>query len=211
MEADIRKLTALEAIRCRPAMYVRPEVSGSVPDQLLRAAMCHPLAELSCGTASGLSVSIDGLTASVSDDGAGWPVHPLPDGRRYAERLLCDLYACRDIKLHEELAHSLCLISLPVVVALSVEFTLDIHREGEHWQQTYRGGTAAGPLSVAGVAAGSGTTLTFTLDPEFCGEAPFSASAFLEWLATLEAVPVNVIPGTPAEEFPHRFMLSLKR
>ncbi len=194
MTEEIRKLTALEAIRCRPAMYVRQDESGSIPDQLLQSSMCHPLAELSCGTASSLSVTVRGITASVSDDGMGWPVHQVAGGHRFAEILLMDLYACRDHKQHADLARSLCRITLPVVVALSAVFTLDIHRQGEHWQQTYHSGASDGPLSMVGSSAKSGTTLSFTLDPEFCDGAEFSTSALSAWIATLgKTVPSNAI------------------
>ena len=185
MTDDIRRLSALEAIRCRPGMYVQAGDSGSVPDQLLQASLCHPLAELQCGSASSLSVSIYGLSARVADDGPGWPVHETPTGQRFAEILLSDLYACRDHKKHAELARSLCRITLPVVVALSERFTLDVYREGEHWQQVYRSGLAVAPLSSIGLSQSSGTVLSFTLDPQFCSDSIFSPEAFSSWLATL--------------------------
>eukprot|EP01031_Cornospumella_fuschlensis_P013654 gene13654-16692_t len=144
----IQKMTPLEAIRLRPSMYVRADASGAIADHLLRASMCHGLAELACGTATAVTVSIDGLSASIEDDGIGWPVHIVQNGLRYAERILSEMGACRDHKAHSELAHALCLISLPVVVALSTTFAIDIHRDGDHWRQTYRDGIAEGPLAI---------------------------------------------------------------
>jgi DNA gyrase subunit B len=191
MIEEILALTALEAIRSRPRMYVGPDHFGPVSDQLLQSAMCHPLAELSCGSATRVDVSIDGLSAVIADDGPGWPVHPIGDGRRFAERLLSDLYACRDHNQHADLAHSLCRITLPVVVALSKVFTLDVRREGEHWQQVYRSGVADGPLTLTGRCETSGTTLSFSLEPEFCDGTVFSAEAFSTWIDGLAAqVPV---------------------
>lgn len=185
MMEELQPLTALEAIRSRPEMYVGSDRFGSVPDQLLQSALCHPLAELSCGSATRVDVSIDGLSAIVADDGPGWPVYPDAHGRRFAETLLSELYACRDHKEHAELAHSLCRITLPVVVALSNVFTLDVRRQGEHWQQIYRNGVAAGPLSLVGSCEASGTTLSFSLEPKFCDGSVFSAEAFSAWRAEL--------------------------
>lgn len=187
---EIQTLTALEAIRSRPRMYVGPDHFGLVSDQLLQAAMCHPLAEVSCGIATRVDVSIDGLSAVIADDGPGWPVH-FVGGRRFAEILLSEMQACRDHKAHAELARSLCRITLPVVVALSEVFTLDVCREGEHWRQVYRNGVADGPLSVMDAGEVSGTTLSFSLEPQYCDGSGFSSEAFSAWLAELASqVPV---------------------
>ncbi|MDB6135711.1 MAG: topoisomerase type subunit region 2 domain protein [Verrucomicrobiales bacterium] len=182
---EIQRLSPLEAIRHRPELYVRPDEPDTVPDQLLQASLCHPLAELQCGSASRLHISISGLSAVITDDGPGWPVHRIHDGRRFAESLLGDLYACRDHKQHAELAKSLCRITLPVVVALSECFTLDILRDGEHWRQVYRNGNAEAPLSCIGSCRTSGTRLSFVLDQRFCDGAVFSAEALSVWLAAL--------------------------
>ncbi|TDU70942.1 DNA gyrase subunit B [Prosthecobacter fusiformis] len=197
MIEELSELTALQAIRGRPEMYVRGDESGSVADQLLQAAMCHPLAELSCGTASRVWVTLDKLAVTIADDGQGWPVHEVPGGKRFAERWLCTLNSCRDHKQHAELGKALCRISLPVVVALSEIFTLDIHREGEHWQQIYRHGEPEAALTLVGAAEKSGTTLTFVLNPEFCGGSRFSAAAYSNWLGTLPpTVPVHAVSIT---------------
>jgi DNA gyrase subunit B len=185
MSDEIRSLTVIEAIRSRPDMYVQADESGSVPDQLLQATLCHPLAEIHCGSASNLSITISGLSARIADDGPGWPVHLLPSGRRFAETLLSELYACRNHKEHAEIARSLCRITLPVVVALSERFILDVFREGQHWQQSYRGGVADSPFSSIGPSQTTGTVLAFTLDPQFCSGSILSPAAFSAWLATL--------------------------
>lgn len=194
---ELTELTALQAIRGRPEMYVMGEEGASVADQLLQAAMCHPLAELSCGTASRVWVTLDQLAATISDDGQGWPVHEVAGGQRFAERMLCTLNSCRDHKEHAELAKTLYRISLPVVVALSEIFTLDIHREGEHWQQIYRDEEPEAALMLVGAAEKSGTTLTFVLNPEFCGGNQFSEVANSNWLDTLvPTVPIHAVSIT---------------
>lgn len=194
---ELSEMTALQAIRGRPEMYVKGEEAASVADQLLQASLCHPLAELSCGTASRVRVTLDILAATISDDGQGWPVHEVAGGQRFAERMLCTLNSCRDHKQHAELAKALCRISLPAVVALSEVFTLDIYREGEHWQQIYRDGEPDATLTLVGATEKSGTTLTFVLNPEFCGGSRFSAAAFSSWLATLApTVPIHAVSMT---------------
>lgn len=191
---EIEKEDAIRAIRGRTAMWVTAGDMGSIPDQLLQASMCHPLAELSCGTASVVTVSIEGLTASVSDNGMGWPVHPAHNGRRFAELLLSEIYGCRDHKQHAKLARDLCRITLPVVVALSEVFTLDVYREGEHWSKTYRRGIPDAPLQVIGPSERSGTTLSFTLEESFCEGAALSVPAFKDWLATLDSsIPTKAV------------------
>lgn len=185
MNEEIQRFSILEGIRCRPAFYVTEDEFGTVPNQLLQAALCHPLAELQCGSAARVSISIDGLSAVIADDGPGWPVHPLPGGRRFAETLLAELYACRDLKEHAKLAQSLCRITLPIVVALSERFTCDIFRDGMHWRHSFLHGAEEAPFASVGSCDSSGTVLSFSLDARFCGESNFSPEALSGWLRTL--------------------------
>ena len=166
-------------------MYVRADETGAIPDHLLRSALCHPLAELSCGSASHVSIIVKGTVVTIADDGQGWPVHRLPHGERLAEAMLSQLYACRDHKQHRDIAHTLCQVTLPVIVALSLEFIFTTHRDGERWEQTYRDGVAEAPLVSLGASDAIGTSLSFRLDSQFCGEIIYSEPAFSSWLTTL--------------------------
>ncbi|HCN76428.1 MAG TPA: hypothetical protein DIT13_04430, partial [Verrucomicrobiales bacterium] len=79
---------------------------------------------LAAADASHLSIITQETSVTIADDGQGWPVHRIAHGERLAESMLSQLYACRDHKQHRDIAHSLCLITPPLVVALSLEFTL---------------------------------------------------------------------------------------
>ncbi|WP_395753824.1 hypothetical protein [Prosthecobacter sp.] len=193
-EFEIEMLTTLEAIRRRPGMFVGADGVCGVAEHLVCGALCHGLAELACGAATGVEIAVDGLRVRVADDGTGWPVHVGTDGRRFAERVLTDLYACRDFKQHEELAHELCRVSLPVVVALSKRFVFQTCREGAVWRQVYVEGVAEGPLAEVNEESKAGTVMEFVLDEGFCGAARISVPAIEAWVKALGAkVPVGSV------------------
>ncbi|OKJ93588.1 hypothetical protein AMK26_33675 [Streptomyces sp. CB03234] len=61
-----------------------------------------------------------------------------------------------------------------IVNALSRRMTAEVRREGVRWAQEYARGVAATPLTEAGMATGSGTTIAFWPDAEIFGSVEFS-------------------------------------
>lgn len=166
----IELLTAQEAIRRRPTMYLgEPLAAPTVLGLLVQQVLCWALDEAARGTANELRVTLhaDGSIA-VADDGAGMPVVPDPvSGRPMAERFMTVLAACRAAKHHAAVAEKYCHKGMVVTNALSAWCTLEVARDGQRWCQRYELGVAVTELERVGTTRATGTEIRFRPDPMF--------------------------------------------
>lgn len=179
--AHIEVLEGPEAIRKRPGMYV-----GSTGERGMRQLVFDVMDRAVHGVLTGHATEVDvtlcaGGVVRVADDGPGTPVeaagHPGGPG---LEALLTQMYAGtapfgRDSAILGAFGMGPC-----VTNALSSRLTAEVRRGGVRWLQEYAYGVPVSPLTPAGPATGSGTTITFRPDAGIFGTARFSYTALAD-------------------------------
>ncbi|OKI26833.1 DNA gyrase subunit B [Streptomyces sp. CB03911] len=170
----IQVLEGMEAVRKRPGMYI-----GSTGERglhhLVFEVTYRAVNDVLAGRAGSVGVTLtpDG-GVRVADDGPGVPTDEAGgDSGPGLEALLTRTepaagYAGR----HDVTAGFGALLF--VANALSRRLTVEARREGVRRVQEYACGVAVTPLTDAGPADGSGTTLTFWPDAEIFGDAECS-------------------------------------
>jgi DNA gyrase subunit B len=166
---SITVLEGLEAVRRRPAMYIGG-VDKSGLHHLLWEIVDNSIDEVMNGHASRIVVTLeaDGKTIAVADNGRGIPVdiHP-KTGKSALEVIFTTLHAGGKFDNDAyKVAGGLHGVGASVVNALSKRLVAQVRRDGVTYTQTYRRGKPQGPVEPGEPARGTGTTVTFTPDPE---------------------------------------------
>ncbi|MFF3394378.1 ATP-binding protein [Streptomyces sp. NPDC002669] len=170
---DIRVLEGREAIRKRPGMYI-----GSTGERGLRHMVFEvadrAVNEVLEGRAASVDITLtpDGGVC-VADDGPGVPDDEM-EGGPGLEALLTHMQAGMGTGGRHDVTLGFCGVGPVVVNALSRRMTAEVRREGARWVQEYARGVATTPVTGAGTAVGSGTTIAFWPDAEIFGAAEFS-------------------------------------
>ncbi|MEV7616166.1 ATP-binding protein [Streptomyces sp. NPDC089799] len=171
--SNIQVLQGWEAVRKRPGMYV-----GSTSERGLRQMVFEvaerAVNEVLAGRAASVDVTLtpDGGVC-VADDGPGIPIDETGAGPGL-EALLTQMQAWRGAGGRHDVMLGLCGFGPAVINALSQRMTAEVRREGARWVQEYARAVAVTPLTEAGAATGSGTTLAFWPDADIFGAAEFS-------------------------------------
>ena len=170
--ADIQVLEGLEPVRKRPAMYIGG-TDGSGYHHLLWEILDNSVDEVINGYAKTIEVTLarDGKTMTVTDDGRGIPVDVMPKYKKPAiEVILTTLHSGGKFDqgnyIHSGGLHG---VGSSVVNALSESLIARVKRDGKHYVQTYARGLATSKLKSEGNARGTGTSMTFTPDPDIFG------------------------------------------
>ncbi|MCA1686804.1 MAG: DNA topoisomerase IV subunit B, partial [Planctomycetia bacterium] len=166
---SITVLEGLEAVRRRPGMYIGG-VDKSGLHHLLWEIVDNAVDEVMNGHASRIVVTLenDGKTMSVSDNGRGIPVdiHP-KTGKSALEVIFTTLHAGGKFDNDAyKVAGGLHGVGASVVNALSKSLVAQVRRDGMTYTQRYRRGKPVAPVEPGEPARGTGTTVTFTPDPE---------------------------------------------
>lgn len=169
----ITVLEGLEPVRKRPAMYIGGTDSAGY-HHLLWEIVDNCVDEVINGHASKIEVQLHkgGKRITVSDDGRGIPIDLMPKYKKSAlEVILTTLHSGGKFE-HDNYTHSGGLhgVGSSVVNALSSSLVAQVKRDGKRYEQTYARGTATSKLKVVGNGRGTGTTITFSPDPEIFGE-----------------------------------------
>jgi len=166
---SITVLEGLEAVRRRPGMYIGG-VDKSGLHHLLWEIVDNSVDEVMNGHASRIVVTLetDGKTVSVSDNGRGIPVDAHPKtGLSALEVIFTTLHAGGKFDNDAyKVAGGLHGVGASVVNALSKTLVAQVRRDGLTYNQTYRRGKPVAPVASGEPARGTGTTVTFTPDPE---------------------------------------------
>src|SRR4051812_19001071 len=182
---SITVLEGLEAVRRRPGMYIGG-VDKAGFHHLLWEIVDNSIDEVMNGHASRIVVTLgpDGRTVSVSDNGRGIPVdiHP-KTGLSALEVIFTTLHAGGKFDNDAyKVAGGLHGVGASVVNALSKSLVAEIRRDGITYAQSFRRGKPLGPVAPGEPARGTGTTVTFTPDPEIFRDQTYDPALIAERL-----------------------------
>ena len=181
----ITVLEGIEAVRKRPGMYI----GGTGVDglhHLLWEIVDNACDEAMAGHASTIRVILhkDGESVTVEDNGRGIPVdmHPT-QGRSALEVIFTTLHAGGKFGGGSYgAAGGLHGVGASAVNALSSQLVARIKRKGKLWVQEFRRGRPRGAVEAVDTARGTGTSITFTPDPEMFDELGFDPDRILAHL-----------------------------
>ena len=172
--SNIQVLEGVEHVRLRPGMYIGTTSSRGL-HHLVNEVVDNAVDEAMAGRATKVTVMLhtDG-SASVTDDGAGIPVKPIPkakDRRPAVEVALTTLNAGGKFGGGGyRISGGLHGVGVSVVNALSEKMTADVQRDGFAWHQEYSRGRATTKLTKGKASTKTGTTIRFWPDPEIFTE-----------------------------------------
>jgi DNA gyrase subunit B/topoisomerase-4 subunit B len=183
---SITVLEGLEAVRRRPGMYIGG-VDKAGLHHLLWEIVDNSVDEVMNGHATRIVVTLgpDGRTVSVADNGRGIPVDVHPKtGLSALEVIFTKLHAGGKFDNDAyKVAGGLHGVGASVVNALSKSLVAEVRRDGRTYIQRYRRGKPLGAVEQGEpVARGSGTTVTFTPDPEIFRDQAYDPALIAERL-----------------------------
>ena len=172
--AQIQVLEGLEAVRKRPGMYLG-STGPSGLHHLVYEIVDNSIDEALAGYCTHIEVTIKpGNIIEVSDNGRGIPVDIQPKlGIPAVTVVYTVLHAGGKFGGEDsgyKVAGGLHGVGASVVNALSEWLVVHVRRDGAEYEQSFKRGKPDGDLKKIGVAASTGTTVTFKPDPEMFTE-----------------------------------------
>ena len=182
---SILVLEGLEAVRRRPGMYIGG-VDKSGLHHLVWEIVDNSVDEVMNGHATRIVVTLeaDGKTMSISDNGRGIPVDVHPKtGKSALEVIFTTLHAGGKFDNDAyKVAGGLHGVGASVVNALSKSLVAQVRRDGFTYVQNYRRGKPLGDVEKGEPVRGTGTTVTFTPDPEIFPDVSYDPKMIAERL-----------------------------
>ena len=182
---DITVLEGLEPVRKRPGMYIGGVGTAGL-HHLVWEILDNAVDEAMNGFASSIVLTLhrDGSSITISDDGRGIPVDKHRSTKKSAlEVIFTVLHAGGKFEHGSyKTAGGLHGVGASVVNALSAELRASVKREGTVWEMAFKRGKPTRPLTKAGAARGSGTTVFFRPDPTIFPKVEFDPATIRERL-----------------------------
>jgi len=182
---DITVLEGLDPVRKRPGMYIGG-VGTTGLHHLVWEILDNAVDEAMNGFASSvvLTLHADGSSITISDDGRGIPIDKHRSTKKSAlEVIFTVLHAGGKFEHGSyKTAGGLHGVGASVVNALSSELRATVKRGGALWKMAFKRGKPTGPLTKAGPARGTGTTVFFHPDPTIFPKIEFDPATIRERL-----------------------------
>ncbi len=169
---DLQHLSDWEHVRKRPAMYIG-DVTARGLHHLVYEVVDNSIDEAMAGFSKNISVTVnaDG-SVTVEDDGRGIPIElheqlSKEAGREIStlEGVMCVLkFGGKFEKGVYQTSGGLHGVGVTVVNFLSQWCEVEVHRDGQVYQQEYERGVPTGPVKRIGVTKKRGTRTTFKPD-----------------------------------------------
>ena len=173
---DITVLEGLEAVRQRPGMYIGSTGPRGL-HHLVYELVDNSVDEALAGYCDRVEIALDpDGSCTVSDNGRGIPVAAMADqgGKSALEVVMTVLHAGGKFGGEGyKVSGGLHGVGSSVVNALSESLTVEVHRDGGAFRQSYEIGAPLGPIERVGDAADTGTTTAFLPDPNIFEEPDF--------------------------------------
>ncbi|QHW37288.1 DNA topoisomerase IV subunit B [Staphylococcus ursi] len=164
----IQVLEGLEAVRKRPGMYIGSTDKRGL-HHLVYEVVDNSVDEILNGYGNEINVTInEGESITVADNGRGMPTGTHRSGKPTVEVIFTVLHAGGKFgQGGYKTSGGLHGVGASVVNALSESLTVEIHRDGQIFEQQFaHGGVPQTKLIKKGKTKKTGTTVTFKPDPE---------------------------------------------
>lgn len=201
--SSISVLEGLEAVRKRPGMYI-----GSTGERglhhLVYEVVDNSVDEALAGYCDTITVRLlpDGIV-QVVDNGRGIPVDLHPTEQVPAVTLALTVLHAGG-KFGDggyKVSGGLHGVGVSVVNALSSHLTVDVHRDGHHWQQSFELGVPTADLAMMEPSDRTGTTVTFQASPEIFETTTYSyetlATRFREMAFLNRGLTITIVDERP--------------